>query len=85
MSRFEIWVVGAHKFVNYELGVISGPLGRTYHKEEMSKLWDADYIECLFTFCKKMQGLALSYKETAMLKCVVLMFTGLYQDYLLTY
>ena len=56
--------------------MVSGPLGRSYHKEEMSKLWEVDYIECLFSFCKKMQKLELSYKEIAMLKCVVLTFAG---------
>lgn len=75
MSRFEIWVVGAHKFLNNELEVISGPLGRTYHKEEISKLWDADYIDSLFDFCYRMQKLELSYKEIAILKCIVLLFT----------
>ena len=76
VSRFEIWLVSAHKFFNFELEVVSGPLGRSYHKEEMSKLWEVDYIECLFSFCKKMQKLELSYKEIAMLKCVVLTFAG---------
>ena len=76
VSRFEIWLVSAHKFFNFELEVVSGPLGRSYHKEEMSKLWEVDYIECLFLFCKKMQKLELSYKEIAMLKCVVLTFAG---------
>lgn len=74
MSRFEIWAVSAHKFFNPELEVISGPLGRTYHKEELCKLWDADYIDSLFKFCKKMQKLELSYQEIAILKCVVLLF-----------
>ena len=74
-------MVGAHKFFNNELEVISGPLGRTYHKEEMSKLWDADYIDSLFDFCSRMQKLELSYKEIAILKCIVLMFTGIAINY----
>ena len=54
----------------------SGPLGRTYHKEEMSKLWGAEYMDALFEFCGRMQKLELTYQEIAILKCVVLLFAG---------
>ena len=76
MSRFEIWIVGAHKFFNTDLEVTSGPLGRTFHKEELSKLWGTEYMDLLFQFCGKMQKLELSFQEIAILKCVVLLFAG---------
>ena len=54
----------------------SGPLGRTLHKEELSKLWGAEYMDKLFEFCKKMQKLELTYQEIAILKAIVLLFSG---------
>lgn len=74
-SRFEMWAIGAHKFFNTDLEVTSGPLGRTFHKEEMGKLWGAEYMDRLFEICGKMQKLELTYQEIAILKGIVLLFS----------
>lgn len=75
LSRFEIWMVGAHKFMDAGLQVVSGPRGKAYHMEELSEILDEDFVKALFSFAQSVQEIQLTNEETALLKCVALMFS----------
>ena len=63
--------------MDYDLKVISGPRGNSYHMEELADIIDKDFVRSLFNFAQSMQDINLTNEETALLKCVVLTFAGM--------
>lgn len=76
VSRFEIWMVSAHQFFDVDLEVISGPRGKSYHLDELSDIIEEGFVRSLFNFAQSMQEINLTLEETAVLKCIVLTFSG---------
>lgn len=70
-------MIGAHKFMDLSLKVVSGPRGKAYHMDELSELLDEGFVNSMFTFANSMQEINLTNEETALLKCVALMFSGM--------
>lgn len=70
-------MIGAHKFMDLNLKVVSGPRGKAYHMDELSELLDEGFVNSMFTFALSMQEINLTNEETALLKCVALMFSGM--------
>ncbi|KAL4225222.1 Nuclear receptor subfamily 1 group D member 1 [Mactra antiquata] len=74
-SRFELWMISGHYFFDIELQVVSGPRGKSYHKEELCEVLEEGYVSSLFNFAQSMQEIKLTLEETAILKSIALTFS----------
>ncbi|WAR02280.1 RARB-like protein [Mya arenaria] len=62
-------------FFNMTLGVVTGPLGNSFHMEELQAVIDPGFVKSVFSFCWSGQQLAMSKQEIAILQAIALTFS----------
>ncbi|KAK2149497.1 hypothetical protein LSH36_449g02001 [Paralvinella palmiformis] len=67
-SRFEAWLVSAHKAFNTDHLLFTHVCGYTLHIEEMSKVHDLEFLQGLFRIVARMKQLQLTTEEECILK-----------------
>jgi hypothetical protein len=75
-SRFEVWFLSAYFGIHLEADIFTTYRGRTLHLDEISNVWDVEYLILLFKVAKKLKRLKLSGKERALLKALVVLLSG---------
>ncbi|XP_052801526.1 nuclear receptor subfamily 1 group D member 1-like [Mya arenaria] len=74
-ARFDVWMLGGINFFNMTLGVVTGPLGNSFHMEELQAVIDPGFVKSVFSFCWSGQQLAMSKQEIAILQAIALTFS----------
>ena len=77
VARFEMWMIAAFRFMDFDLQIVSGPRGKTYHMEELYSILDKPFVTALFNFSRSMQELDLTKQEIAILQTIALTFAGM--------
>jgi hypothetical protein len=75
-SRFEAWLVSAHKAFNVDHFLFTHVCGYTLHIEEMSKVHDLDFLQSLFKVAARMKKLQLTTEEECILKGLSILSRG---------
>ena len=79
-SRFEFWFLGSYRLMNPELKVATGYNGACYHIEELSRIWDRDFLEAVFSFSACLQKLNLEDDEIGLIRAIIIMSVGMFQE-----
>ncbi|KAH3890325.1 hypothetical protein DPMN_014402, partial [Dreissena polymorpha] len=74
-ARFDVWMLGAYRFIDPVHNVATGPIGKTFHREELGDLIDTDFIQALFDFSALLLSLDISREEVALLQAISLTFS----------
>eukprot|EP00106_Octopus_bimaculoides_P001672 XP_014769114.1 PREDICTED: retinoic acid receptor beta-like [Octopus bimaculoides] len=72
-SRFEFWYLGNFNMMNPVLKVAMGQNGACYHFEEISRIWDRDFLEAVFHFSEGLQKLHLDCDEIGLIQAISIM------------
>lgn len=72
-SRFEFWFLGSYRLMNPVLKVATGYNGACYHIEELSRIWDRDFLEAVFSFSACLQKLNLEDDEIGLIRAIIIM------------
>ena len=75
-SRFEAWLVSAHKAFNTDHLLFTHVCGYTLHIEEMSKVHDLEFLQGLFKVVARMKQLQLTTEEECILKGMSILSGG---------
>ncbi|XP_064634405.1 nuclear receptor subfamily 1 group D member 2-like isoform X2 [Lineus longissimus] len=74
-SRFEVWFLSAYFGIHLEADIFTTFRGRTLHLDEISTVWDVDYLKLLFKVAKRLKRMKLTAKERALLKASVVLLS----------
>ncbi|KAK6964140.1 nuclear receptor subfamily 1 group D member 2 [Biomphalaria glabrata] len=71
---FEFWFLGAYRGYNSDLRVVYYPNGRTFHEEEIIKVFGKEYTDFSFSLADRMASLRVTPEEMVLIKTVCLTF-----------
>ncbi|KAH9492830.1 hypothetical protein Btru_023797 [Bulinus truncatus] len=71
---FEFWFLGAFRGYNSDLHVVYYPNGRTFHEEEIMKVFGKEYTDFSFSLADRMASLQVTPEEMVLIKTVCLTF-----------
>ncbi|CAL1539111.1 unnamed protein product [Lymnaea stagnalis] len=71
---FEFWFLGAFRGYNSDMRVVYYPNGRTFHEEEIVKVFGKEYTDFSFSLADRMVTLDVTPEEMVLIKTVCLTF-----------
>lgn len=75
-SRFEAWLLSAHKAFNSRLNIFTHVCGYTVHLDEMSRLYEVAFLQHVFRVADTLQQLQLSIEEECIFKGMIVLSRG---------
>jgi hypothetical protein len=75
-SRFEAWLLSAHKAFNPRLNIFTHVCGYTVHMDEMSRLYDVGFLQNVFRVAETLQQFELTTEEECIFKGIVVLSRG---------
>ena len=75
-SRFEVWFISVHKSLNPDLEVFTNIAGKTFHVEELAKVWPLDFLKSVMKYSIKLKNLNLHHHELILMEAIAVMSRG---------